>query len=77
MAHSRKNTTPAATYRWPRYDSFVGNKSLDKVGVTQAHLLFKAFSRYFLFFLIDPLLSRHPLTRRRPFRVHVVASYAC
>lgn len=75
MAHSRKNTTPAATYRWPRYDSFVGNKSLDKVGAIQARLLFQALSRYFLFFLITVVTDS--LTRCRPFRVHVVASYAC
>lgn len=36
-AHSRRDTTPAATYRWPRYNGFADNKSLDKL-ITEPRL---------------------------------------
>lgn len=53
-ACSRRDKVPIVTYRWPRYDGFVGNKSLDKLSFACSFKL----PRYFLFFLV---VHRRPL----------------
>lgn len=70
-AHSRD--TPTATYRWPRYDTFVGSES-HRTNSAQLRLAcsFKPPSSYFLlfFFFSSPLPST---CRLGPFCVHIAA----